>query len=268
MASTYTTRNLIEKPALGDYKNTWGTEVNENMDFIDIALDGSVTKSAGATLTDAEARARVLKISGTSTIDLPAREKLYFVRNSSSAGERALLRVTGGAGVSVAVPSGTQGIVYCDGTDCFLMGATRMWALIQTQATTSGTSKTFNASTLNLQLYTELILRFKGVSHSGAGSADLRMSMDNSITWAVLGSFAAAATVRGAARIHGHVYNSTTETDFGGFVHGAVESLSGLATGTGGGFAFAFSTNSDVDNIAIDFNGETFDAGSVSLYGK
>jgi hypothetical protein len=266
MASTNTTRNLLEKPGLGDYKNTWGDEINENFDFIDIALDGAVSIAGTAALTDAQARYRIITQTTSGTINLPAREKWYIVRNTGTSS--CTVRVTGGVGANVVVPQGVTAQVYCDGTDCFFISGHRMLALLQTQATTSGTSKTFNANTLNLANYTELILRFDGVSHAGAGNADLRMSMDGSITWAVLGTFAAAATVRGAARIQGHVYASVAETGFPGFVHGAVQSLSGLSTGTGGGFAFPFSFNSDVDNIAIDFNGETFDAGSVSLYGK
>lgn len=270
MVSTYTTRNRIEKPGLGDFKNTWGDEVNVNMDLADFALDGSVSKSATATLTTAngatdEARARTLIFTGASnsTFVLPALEKWYIVRNAGT----AKLTVWVGSGTAVVIPQGTTAQVYTNGTDCFLISGRRPWVLIQSQATTSGTSKTF--SSLNLNYFDELILRFDGVSHSGAGSVDLRIGIQTSPTaYFVLGNFAAAATVYGAIRISGGTYASDTETGYGGCMSGGVANLAAAEVGTAGGVSIPFRAD-QLTAIVVDFGGvEAFDAGALKLYGK
>ena len=110
MASTYTTNNVIEKPGDGEQYNTWGNTANDNYDYIDTALDGSVTitlASTGTTgspntapVTDGAAsngRNRVWVVTdggdlgGTAYLQLTPNdaEKVVFVRNSLS-GSRSL----------------------------------------------------------------------------------------------------------------------------------------------------------------------------------
>ena len=49
MASSYTTRTGIEKPATGEQPGTWGDTTNLNFDIIDTALNGVVTLSLSGT---------------------------------------------------------------------------------------------------------------------------------------------------------------------------------------------------------------------------
>lgn len=270
MVSTFTTRNQLEKPALGDFKNTWGDEVNVNWDIVDLALDGSVSKSASATLTASdgavdESVCRIITYtgSGVGTITIPAVEKWYIVRNTGT--NRCV--ITCGVGAVVTIPQNMTAEVYCSGAGCFFISGKRPWSLIQSQATTSGTSKTF--SSLDLNHYDELLLRFDGVSHSGGAPADLRIGIGAAPTaYFVLGSFAAADTVYGALRISGSVYADTSETGpFGGCMSGGVNTLAANEVATSGGVSIPFRTAA-MTALVINFNGETFDAGAVALYGK
>lgn len=275
MVSTFTTRNQLEKPALGDFKNTWGDEVNVNWDVVDLALDGSVSKSATATLTTAngavdESVCRIITYTGSSPgqITIPAVEKWYKVRNTGT--NRCV--ITCGVGATVTIPQGTCGEVYCSGSACFLMSAKRMWSLIQSSATTSGTSVNFDGNNLNIKHFDELLLRFKGVSHNNGAAQDLRLGVQASPSaYYVLGNFVAANTVYGAIRISGHVYTDTEETpDLSGCMVGALANLSasGSVVGTAGGVSIPFIFGGAGLNITIDFSGATFDGGLIALYGK
>lgn len=272
MVSTYSTRNGIEKPSLNMYKNTWGDQMNENFDILDRALDGSVTKSASATLSstdgaDNEHISRIIIHTGTvgvGTITLGGVEKWYIVRNTGT--KRCV--VTNG-GTTVTVPPGVSAVVYTDGTDCYFISGKRMWSLLQTNTTTSGTSSTLG-STLDLEHYDELLIRIDGVSHSSGSPADFRVGIEATPSaWFTLGTFDASATLCGALRIVGHVYDSVTESGAsGGFISGGVANLSSTAVGTTGIGNIPFSTSDRGPPIKFDFNGATFDAGTIKLYGR
>lgn len=269
MTSTYTTSNLFEKPGLGDYKNSWGTENNENFDHVDAALDGVVSKSATATLTDAEARNRIIVFTGSSNavMNLPARVKWYIVHHSGTSG-KLTVQVTGGGGASVTFEEGDKGLVYCDGTDCVFSSAKRPWFPIQTQATTSGTSKSFGSGN-DLEYYTELFLRIEGVSHAGAGAANMRVGISaggGASTFLTIASVNPADAVYGAIEFRGHIYEDPSESATSGFIFGAVEALTGVGVGTSAGVLAPFRGPASL--IQVDCNGETFDAGSITLYGR
>jgi len=273
MVSTYSTRNGIEKPSLNMYKNTWGDQMNENFDILDRALDGSVTKSASATLSstdgaDNEHISRIIIHTGTvgvGTITLGGVEKWYIVRNTGT--KRCV--VTNG-GTTVTVPPGVSAVVYTDGTDCYFISGKRMWSLLQTQATTSGTSITFGGSTVDLEHYDELLLRVEGVSHASGSPSDFRIGVDTSPgSWFTFGSFGASATLYGSIRIVGHVYESVSGSGpFGGMISGAVADLAAAGVGATGIGNIPFRMSSIGMDITLDFGGATFDAGSIKLYGR
>jgi len=126
MASTYTTRTGIEKPATGEQSGTWGDTTNLNFDIIDTALNGVVTlslsgTSSNLTTTDGTVSDGMNKMiicsgspSGTHTITVTPNtaEKFYFVTNSS--GESVIF--SQGSGANVTVADGESRIIHCDGT--------------------------------------------------------------------------------------------------------------------------------------------------------
>ena len=73
MTSTYTANKRIEKPASGDYPNTWATPVNVDWDVIDQAFGGTTSLNAtagSATLTATQYRSLFLNISGAIAADV------------------------------------------------------------------------------------------------------------------------------------------------------------------------------------------------------
>jgi hypothetical protein len=128
MASTYTSRIGLEKQGDGENANTWGLRLNQNViELIDEAIAGyeSIDLTSGAvSLTDTdgvlnEARNFGLKFTGTlsadTTVTIPAREKIYYVCNSTSGDFVVLLKPSGGTAVSV-VESGFSMMAATDGS--------------------------------------------------------------------------------------------------------------------------------------------------------
>lgn len=133
MASTYTTNKRIEKPAAGDYVNTWATPVNSDWDIIDQAFGGvtSLNATAGdATLTDTQYRSLILAISGgmsaNVTYTIPSgKGGQWIVRNTttdSSGGPWTVTIASGGGGTSVTVDRNQNLTVFSDGTNIRISG--------------------------------------------------------------------------------------------------------------------------------------------------
>jgi hypothetical protein len=125
MPSTYTTNLGIELPADGELDGVWGDVVNENMDILDRAINGSValtlsgttstlTTSDGA-LSDGQYKLLVLggTPSGTHTITIAPNDaqKIYFVRNTTAQS----VVFTQGSGGNVTIATGDNAIIYSDG---------------------------------------------------------------------------------------------------------------------------------------------------------
>lgn len=128
MASTYTSRIGLEKQGDGENANTWGLRLNQNViELVDEAIAGyeSIDLTSGAvSLTDAdgvtnEARNFGLKFIGTlsadTTVTIPAREKIYYVCNSTSGDFTIFLKPSGGTAVS-AIDSGRSMIAATNGS--------------------------------------------------------------------------------------------------------------------------------------------------------
>lgn len=125
MPSTYTTNLGIELPADGEQDGVWGDVVNENMNILDRAINGSVVLSLSGTsstlttsdgiLSNGQYKALILggTPSGTHTITISPNDaqKIYFVYNLS--GQSAVF--TQGSGTNVTVANGDTAIIYSDG---------------------------------------------------------------------------------------------------------------------------------------------------------
>ena len=138
MASTYTLNNGIELIGTGEQSGTWGDTTNDNLQFIDTALDGQVTitpTSAGTSGSpntlpiadgqslNSEGRNRMVII--TSATDLGSTvyyqltpndaEKIIYIRNDLNAQDLILFQGTYNSSNDYVVPNGTTAVIYFDG---------------------------------------------------------------------------------------------------------------------------------------------------------
>lgn len=127
------TTNLgITLPVNGTEDGTWGDIVNENMEIIDRAIDGSVTilltgatsnltTTAGSLSGNGQYKLIILAPDGTPpddnhliTIVPSTAQKIYFVRNTTA----VRIRFQQGTGATkVTIPSGKGAIIYSDGSN-------------------------------------------------------------------------------------------------------------------------------------------------------
>lgn len=125
MASSFTTNKLIEKPANGDYVNSWSTPVNADWDIIDKAFGGQIGYSltntnVTMTTTDTQNLRIVLTgvLSSNVTIFLPAGIGGMFIVYNGTTGNYAVnFYVTGSSGTGVTCPRGLSTFIYTDGTN-------------------------------------------------------------------------------------------------------------------------------------------------------
>lgn len=146
MPSSYTSNLGIELPADGEQDGIWGDVVNDNMNILDRAINGSLNLSLSGTsstlttsdgiLSNGQYKALILggSPSGTHTITISPNDaqKIYFVYNLS--GQSAVF--TQGSGTNVTVANGDTAIIYSDGgggaagvvnlTDHFAMNSVRI----------------------------------------------------------------------------------------------------------------------------------------------
>jgi hypothetical protein len=132
MASSYTGNKQIEKPANGDYPNTWNVPVNNDWDILDKALGSAVTKALTnlpVNLTREEAQNQQIVLTGTLTgnvqIFLPlkilsASEAVggsWIVYNNTSGSFTVTLFTAAPGSTGVILPQGRRSFVYSNGTD-------------------------------------------------------------------------------------------------------------------------------------------------------
>lgn len=129
MTSTYTTNKSIEKPANGDYVNTWNVPVNTDWDIIDAALGGTTTLNAtGAsgtvTLTASQYRPPTIIITGTLTANvtysLPSGVGGQWVIFNNTSGAYTITFASAGGGTTTVLQQGYKLLVYSDGTNTSL----------------------------------------------------------------------------------------------------------------------------------------------------
>jgi hypothetical protein len=125
MPSSYTPNLGIELPADGELDGVWGDVVNDNMEILDRAINGSVSLSLTGTsstlttsdgvLSDGQFKVLVLagSPSGTHTITISPddAQKIYFVRNTTAQS----VVFTQGSGGNVTIAAGDSAVIYSDG---------------------------------------------------------------------------------------------------------------------------------------------------------
>ena len=128
--TTYTSSLRMILPDSGALVNTWGTVLNASLiNLIDSSIAGytSITMSdADYTLTTAngsgdQARSAFLNFTGTNTairnVLAPAVSKEYVVSNNTTGGFSIVIKISGGAGVTV--PNGYTMKVWSDGVNFY-----------------------------------------------------------------------------------------------------------------------------------------------------
>ena len=178
MASTYSPSLRIELIGTGDQSGLWGDTTNTNLgDLIEQAITG--VESIPMTDTDYtlsalngsvdEARNAVLiftsigSLTGSRNIIIPATEKLYIVKNSTTGGQNIVVKTSGGAGYTV--PNGQTAFIYCDGTDCFQA----ITHLASPALTGTPTAPTAPNGTNSTQIATTAFVASNGIPVGGTG---------------------------------------------------------------------------------------------------
>lgn len=244
MASTYSPSLRLELIGTGDQSGLWGDTTNNNLgDLIEQAITG--VQSIPMTDTDYtltalngsvdEARNAVVimtsigSLTGSRNVFIPAEEKLYVFKNSTTGGQNLVVKTVGGAGYTV--PNGQTALLYCDGTDCF-QGITHLASPALTGIPTAptaanGTNTTQIATTAFVQtavasgVPSGCILMWSGsigsipsgwlLCNGSSGTPDLR----NRFVVGAGSTYAVGATGGSANATlvsHTHTYSGTTTT--------------------------------------------------------
>lgn len=128
MPSTYTDLLRLEDQATGENDDTWGDISDTNLDLIEDAIAGRVSKSLAAgdvTLSTNngaadEARMMVVEVTGTLPADrkliVPNKSKIYVIDNATS-GSFAVTVETASASAVATIEQGKRSWVVCDGSN-------------------------------------------------------------------------------------------------------------------------------------------------------
>lgn len=231
MTSTYTSNKNIEKPANGDYPDTWNVPVNNDWDIIDKALGSAVTKTLSNVdvfLTISEAQNQQIVLTGSLTGNVNVVIPYKYLSSTEAVGGTwvvynnttgsytvtILTEVSGSAGV--AIPQGKRALVYSNGTDVNFADDTRL---------TQGTGISISGQTVSLDVPVT-------VARGGTGATSL--TANNVILGNGTSSvqFVAPGTSGNVLTSNGTTWISSAPTGGGGGT-GTVTSV-GLSAGTTG----------------------------------
>jgi hypothetical protein len=162
MASSFTTNKVIEKPANGDYTDTWNVPVNGDFDIIDQAFGGTTSLNAtggSATLNETQYRSLILLISGAIsanvTYTIPSTKGgQWIVRNTTTdatTGPWTITIASGGGGTSLVIPRTGTTTIFSDGTNIGaapIGGAAGQVLYNAAGAIAGSTNMTFDGTTL------------------------------------------------------------------------------------------------------------------------
>ena len=156
MTSAFTPNKKIEKPANGDYPDTWDVPVNSDWDVVDKALGSSISKTfsnADITLTISEAQNQQIIATGTLSanvnIIIPFQNGSsttavggnWIVYNNTTGAFTVSIVTQVGGSTGVTIPQGYRAEVYSDTSNMHFSNDTRV-AFNTTGLTI--TSATFN----------------------------------------------------------------------------------------------------------------------------
>lgn len=127
MASTYTGSLRLNKQGTGDNDGTWGTVVNTQLDLLDDAISGVISKALVAGTNNLtvingaadESRNQLVNLTGAlaaaASVVMPNVEKVQAFYNGTTGGQTITVR-TSNSGNSISIPEATALYVWTDGT--------------------------------------------------------------------------------------------------------------------------------------------------------
>lgn len=243
---TYTDNKKLNKPANGEFPDTWDVPVNQDWDIIDKALGSAVQFTVGAsdiTLTISDAQNQRIVLTGTPGasryIIIPfkylssttAVGGMWIVDNQTNADQYVVTEAPGSTGVTVA--TGRKALVYSDGTDVKFADETRLIA---------GTGISVSGSTVSLST---------PVSVANGGTGLVSLTPNN----VILGNGTSAPTFVAPGTI-GNVLTSDGSTW-----------ISSAPTGGGGGSGITSITISSATGLTFTPNTLTSPGGTMTLAG-
>lgn len=223
---TYTDNKKLNKPANGEYPDTWDVPVNQDWDIIDKALGSAVQFAVGAsdiTLTISDAQNQRIVLTGTPGVSryiiIPfkylsattAVGGMWIVDNQTNANQYVITEAPGSTGVTVA--TGRKALVYSDGTDVKFADETRLIA---------GTGISVSGSTVSLSTPVSVANGGTGLATLTSGNVILGNGTGNP-------TFVAPGTVGNVLTSNGSSWYSAAPTGGGG---GGITSI-GISSTTG-----------------------------------
>lgn len=243
---TYTDNKKLNKPANGEFPDTWDVPVNQDWDIIDKALGSAVQFTVGAsdiTLTISDAQNQRIVLTGTPGasryIIIPfkylsattAVGGMWIVDNQTNADQYVVTEAPGSTGVTVA--TGRKALVYSDGTDVKFADETRLIA---------GTGISVSGSTVSLSTPVS-------VANGGTGLATLTTGN------VILGNGTSAPTFVAPGTV-GNVLTSNGSSW-----------VSSAPTGGGGGSGITSITLSSSTGLSFTPNTLTTPGGTMTMSG-
>ena len=229
---TYTDNKKLNKPANGEFPDTWDVPVNQDWDIIDKALGSAVTFTVGAsdiTLSISDAQNQRIVLTGTPGasryIIIPfkylsattAVGGMWIVDNQTNADQYVVTEAPGTTGVTVA--AGRKALVYSDGVNVKFADETRLIA---------GNGISVSGSTVALSSPVSVANGGTGLSTLTSGNVILGNGTSAP-------SFVAPGTAGNVLTSNGSTWLSAPNAGGGG--GGGITSIT-FATASGMGFTF------------------------------
>lgn len=199
MADTLTTTLRLTEPTVGGDSGTWGTLLNNDLVYIDEAINQTVTVNVADTnvsLTSdgsSSDQARYLQYNITGawtadrTITLPGNAKVGWVINNTSGGHNVILSA---GGTTLSVYPGATMLFACDGTNVAPLFPG--WQELGTFTASAASSLAFPLPTVFRRF--RVTLQQITVSSNGATSS-LQFSSNGGSTYLTASSYAYSATI-------------------------------------------------------------------------
>lgn len=174
MVSSFTTNKGFDKPANGDYVDTWNIPVNADWDIADKAFGGTLSvalTNVNVTLTKTNCQnVRILltgNLSGNVIISFPAGVAGFFIVTDATTGAYTVtLSSAGGPGLAVNTIQGTSCFIFTDGINVFYGDDSRGSVVAGTGINVTGTG----TQTISLQTPVSVSNGGTGVTSFSAGN--------------------------------------------------------------------------------------------------
>jgi len=214
MSSSYTTNKSIEKPANGDYVNTWSTPVNTDWDIIDKAFGGQtalnvVSVSGTVTLTAAQYQAPIITITGALTANvnyqIPSGVGGFWYIYNNTTGNYTITISNAGGGTSLVIAQTYTTICISDGINIgrgdTAPGAGGGGTVFSVNASGASTGLTFSGGPITasgtLTLAGTLASGYGGTGVTSSGTAG-NVLTSNGTTWVSQAITGAVTSVTGS----------------------------------------------------------------------